>query len=531
MTQATTYYDTGYDDGSSTDPAAIVAGPTYLPRSSLLPLPFLIPVTICGLSYALNGIQFLTDLGFVLLILLCVTCLVRELMAFPFRFGIGGLIAFTGTLVWFCYDYVNHWMGISKSTSEVELWVLAKSAFFHTLFVFMMVLGLQLRKGRWLERTLQLVPEPANANLYFLLVLVTFVIGMIPFTVFTAEPFYVAIYKTIFAGRSGTGAVFTAGRTGNVNYSWGGYVTQLADIGMMGAILAAFYAILVTRSIGQKIVCWSIWAMWMLISFGTGTRGFTVFVGLPVIMLLFLKYNYIAAAAFRRISFRAYAATAVVGMVFFFLVQVQGQFRNTGFSEVTAGEVEMTELKGNEMFTTTLTGMSLIPGEFGYFANRFPGEGLIRAIPETMYWFVIGPIPRALWNEKPIDPVGTWYSDTVQGDTDGAEGTTISGGAVGTWYWKFGPWGVLQCGLLYGWMMGVAERALRSAAGRPMAVLFVLAFTTFLFRAFRDLWWHNLYPVIIAGVVMYVFVRVANTLFGGGSEEQHGFGVGDGQTA
>jgi oligosaccharide repeat unit polymerase len=394
--------------------------------------------------------------------------------------------------------------------------VLAKSTFYHTLFVFMMVLGLNIQRGRWFERALQAVPEPSSKSIYLFLVLVTFAIGMIPFLFFSQENFFVTIYKSIFAGRSGEGAAFTAGRTGNVNYNWGGYIAQLADVGMMGAILAAFHAIMVTRNVVQKVICWGIWALWMAICFGTGTRGFVVFMGMPVILLLFLKYNYKAAAAFRRITPRAYIGAAVVGLIAMVLMQIQGQFRNVGFYNVGTEDVEMTQLRGNEMFTTTLVGMKLVPGNVGYFHDRFFGEGLMLAIPESIYWFVIGPIPRAGWHDKPIDQVGVWYSTVVTGKTTGVEGTTISGGAVGTWFWKFGPMGVLQCGLLYGWMMSTAERALRRCGGRPMALLFILAYCTFLFRAFRDLWWHNLYPVIIGGVVMYVFVRIANTLFGGG---------------
>ena len=67
-------------------------------------------------------------------------------------------------------------------------------------------------------------------------------------------------------------------------------------------------------------------------------------------------------------------------------------------------------------------------------------------------------------------------------------------------------------------MMGVAERALRRAVGdpprlrradggRPIKLMFALGFATFLFRSYRDLWWHNLYPMIIGGVVLWFLIR------------------------
>jgi hypothetical protein len=245
-----------------------------------------------------------------------------------------------------------------------------------------------------------------------------------------------------------------------------------------------------------------------------------VFVGFPVLMLLFLKFNYKAAAAFRRISLRAYIAAGIVGLLFLFLVQVQGQFRNQGFDRETLEEVNVGSLQGNEMFSTTLMGFKLVPSELPYFKNRYFGEGFIRPIPEIVFWAVIGPIPRALWTDKPIDDVAAWYADTFTGERNGAEGTTISSGMVGGWFWQFGPWGVIEAALLYGWMFGLVDRALRAANGRPMALLFTLAYATFMFRAFRDLWFHNLYPIIIAGVVMYLFIKMFNTMFGGGGEVQ-----------
>jgi oligosaccharide repeat unit polymerase len=500
--------------GDVIDQGGLLAGPRIIPRSKWIAAPFLLPLILCAISYASGGVQFLNDVSFIILIVICCAYVVRELLVFPYRFGFGALIAFGGTLAWFCYDYVKHWMGIDRVSLGVEKWVLAKAAMYHMLFVFFMAVGLQIRWGRWLSRALAAVPEPSNRNVYFLVVLVLFAIGMIPLVFFSSEGFFVTVYKSIFAGRSGQGAMFTAGRTGNVNYNWGGYIAQLSDIGMMGAVLAAFHAILVTRSILQKVICWAIWALWMALSFGTGTRGFVLFVGMPVVMLLFLKYNYQAAAAMKRVSIRAYVIGFAIGTVFLILIQIQGDYRTQGFHDVE--EVEVSDLKGNEMFTTTLVGMSLIPDNVPYLCNRFTGEGLIRALPEAAYWFLIGPIPRAMWHDKPIDPIGAWYSDTVTGEHNGDEGTTISGGAVGTWYFKFGPWGVVQMGLLYGWMMRAVEESLRKADGRPMGILFSLAFGTFMFRGFRDLWWHNLYPVIIGGVVMYLFVRTFNTLFGGG---------------
>jgi hypothetical protein len=498
---------------------------TYQKRAWWISLPLLIPLGISGISYMSGGVPMLADVSFILLGFACVINIIRELIVFPRRYGVGGMMLWGGTLLWFCYDYYMHWLGTSFTGLAIEPVIVSKAVFYHVLFVFCMVLGLQIKKGRWLERVLHAVPAPSSRSLYFAMVLFCFFIGMIPFLFFTNEPFYVAIWKSIWAGRSGEGSLFTTGRTGNLNYNWGGYLAQLCDVGMMGAVLGAFHAIMVSRQIWQNVICWFIWVLWLGIAFGTGARGFTVFLSLPVIILVFLKYSHIASMMMRRFSFRAYVMSAAVAFVILVLVQVQGAFRNQGFSAEQFDEVEVSSLSGNEMFTTSLLGFGTFPDKKDFFYNRVPGEGLVRAFPEEMYWLCIGPIPRALWNSKPVSEVNTWYNNRTTGKDTGAEGTTISNGAVGHPYIRYGPFGVIQFGLFYGWMMGVVERSLVKAISKPMAMLFTLAFATFIFRSYRDLWWHNLYPVIIGGVVLAFVIKFANAFFGAQPEDGGGGAV------
>jgi hypothetical protein len=169
------------------------------------------------------------------------------------------------------------------------------------------------------------------------------------------------------------------------------------------------------------------------------------------------------------------------------------------------------------MFSEGLKAWQIFPDKSGgFYHDTFPGAGLIRPIPESIFWFLIGPIPRALWHDKPIDEFGPWYSNFITGESSGAYGTTVSGGAVGGWYFQYGPFGVVNAGLIYGWLMGVTERSLQRARGRPTSILFSLCIATFMFRSYRDLWWQALYPIMIGGVVMYVLVR----FFAGGGRKE-----------
>src|SRR5690349_12465203 len=85
------------------------------PRSRYSWMPFLLPLGLTGMSWMMGGMPPLTDAGFIALTLICLLYVIREMAVFPQRFGIGGLVLFGGTLIWFCYDYLIHWLGINFS--------------------------------------------------------------------------------------------------------------------------------------------------------------------------------------------------------------------------------------------------------------------------------------------------------------------------------------------------------------------------------------------------------------------------------
>src|SRR4051812_10425787 len=86
----------------------------YLARGRYVALPFALPTLLSGLSWLMGGMAMLTDLAMVLLSGLCFILLIRELIAFPRRFGVGGMLLFGGVLVWFSHDYLWNWLGSSQ---------------------------------------------------------------------------------------------------------------------------------------------------------------------------------------------------------------------------------------------------------------------------------------------------------------------------------------------------------------------------------------------------------------------------------
>ncbi len=488
MSQLTTYPTYGFGAAEAPAPAAFEALAPYKDRVNWMPLTFLLPTAACGASWLAGGVPLLTDFGFTVLTVLCAFFLLGELINFPRRFGIGGLVLFGGVLIWFSYDYMRNWAGADFASGLLPqpADIIAKAATLHCIFIGAMSAGLLLPFGRWLEKLILLVPEPPTQRFYLWVIILMALVGISPYFLFVAEPFYSAIWKSITAGRAGGGPAWTVGRTGNVNYSYGAYVAQILQVGQMGGILGMVYAVLIARTIWAKAFGWGLWAFWLLISVG-GTRGETVFFLLPAAGIVYIKYNAVAAEAFRKFSLKAHVLLMALLLMMLFIVQMQGQFRLYGYADVDLREVNLKEIRGNSMFTETLAGFAVIPQHRDFFADN-PLEATIRPIPDAVFWFVVSPIPRAIWNNKPLDPAWVWYNELVTGGRfDGREGTTISQGAVGYWYYRYGVIGVIQGGLFLGWILVVLERVLQKSEGRVMVMLTSLALATWMFRNFRGL--------------------------------------------
>ena len=252
----------------------------------------------------------ITDFSFLLFTVVCLILLVAELRAMLRRWGIGGLTLYGGCLVWFCYDYIVHWVNASSSfvaLAGIDYQTLAKAAFYTILYAFSMSIGLNIRRPHWPERLLLKTPELKSSSMQLWLILVIFAIGISPYFIFTAEPFYVAIYHQFLAGRGGIGPRWTVGRSGNLNYNFGAYVAQILQVGSGGSVYAILYAVLVAKNIFQKSISWAIWLLWLMLGIGTGTRGDVVASMLPLLAAIFLRYQSVAAA---------YASECVCGHIF-----------------------------------------------------------------------------------------------------------------------------------------------------------------------------------------------------------------------
>lgn len=486
----------------------VLVDDSALRRSNLLPVPFMIPSGICAMSYLGGGLPRLTDVGMLILTLLCFVCVLIEIAKFPKRYGFGGLTLYGGVLIWLCHDYFTNWFRYDFYTLQppFSAQVIAKAAMWHCIFIFFMSIGLLIPRGGYIEKAMCSIPEPSDNRLYLWIICGLTVIGFLPFFVWSYDPIHTTLLKSMFGSWMGQ-INWSVGRTGLANTNWGGYVAQFQQVGQIGGILAVFYAILIGRSSLVKVGCWLLWLFWTLSVFQEGRRGPTLAMLAPPMGLLFIKYHSIVAEYFRKHSFKAYLIAGLWGFVLLVALQFQGTFRNTAFGGASFSQLDLTKNQGNTMFSEGLKAWSMIPDRVDFFYNTFPGEGFIRPIPEQLMNFFIGIIPRALWPNKPIDKAWEWYNFVVAG-TSGNTGTTISHGLVGHWYFRYGPWGVIEGALLMGWLMAIGERTLLNSNGRPMTLLFSMGFLVWLFRCYRGYAYNNLYGLVLGAIAFVILVRI-----------------------
>jgi len=493
--------------------AAPAASDFPLRRSNLLPLPFLLPTAICFVSWIAGGIPLLTDFGFVLLTLICLAYLIGEIVKFPQRYGIGGIVLFGGVLVWFCHDYWSVWLGYNFGSGIFPFGpeLIARTACYYSLFVCAMTAGLLITKGQWLVRLILSAPEPGSPNVYLCVWILMMFIGLLPFALFTTDGFVTSLINGALGNITQIGVRWTVGRTGNFNYSWGGYVAQILEVGEFSSVFGIFYGIFVCRSKILKGFTWLNWGYWTLFAFQSGRRGEIAALAMPAIGFLYIKFQLRAAQKSGRPkqSLLAYIVAPSLILGTLFVVQFQGYFRDLGLVATDYSQFDLFKNQGNSMFSEALVGFEQIPAHHPFFRDTIPGEGAVLALPETFVWFVIGPIPRALWVTKPEDPAMIWYNAVVTGG-EGLEGTTVSQGIVGHWYFRYGVIGMIEGALLIGWLMGISERVLQGAGDKPLGILYSMVMMAWLFRIYRNFYFGELYGWLIGASAFAILVIVVS---------------------
>lgn len=482
--------------------AAVLSDRLSSPRSWTLVILSIVPLCFFLLSYLSGGISVLNSAGMLFLLGLVTAGLINEIWNFSTRFGVGGFVLYGGTFIWLLHDYLTHYLAEAPEVYGYNTWAVTKASVSVGLFYTFASIGLNLTIGRKVERFfIKLWPEARSTNLLYAVAVAAFLFGISPYFLFTRVPFYEAMYLDFVKGYSDQGSHWAVGKSGgNINFNFGAYIAQIFDVGALGALLAVFLVCMRRMGAIATVAALAMLSFWVMRSFGGGARGHVIYLALPVLGAFFMRQHIMAAWRGKRFSGAAYIVLISALVTILITGIYQASLRSRGFSDILSFELSEFQIAGNTMFTESLDGYMVIPEASQPFYNRWPLEGVIRPLWDFCYWFVIGPIPRALWTSKPVDGVWLWYNELLMRQSlsgDLLVGTNITQSYPGHFFFRYGFAGVVQGGLIFGLLAGIAERILKSSRGRILSMLFALGLTTWLFRCFRSPDFQNLYPVFI----------------------------------
>jgi oligosaccharide repeat unit polymerase len=123
-------------------------------------------------------------------------------------------------------------------------------------------------------------------------------------------------------------------------------------------------------------------------------------------------------------------------------------------------------------------------------------EQLLLPLPTYAFFVLTNPVPRNIWNDKPIDPSFS-YINTLRNGNSGLEtGSNVTVSIPGRAYANFGWPGVVQYGFFLGFILSRLARKIRSTPlGDPwrVVIIFTICYIAVNVREFQA---GKLYPII-----------------------------------
>lgn len=129
----------------------------------------------------------------------------------------------------------------------------------------------------------------------------------------------------------------------------------------------------------------------------------------------------------------------------------------------------------------------------------------ILPIYDTIILLITNPIPRILWKEKPIDESYAPYNYLRVGSSGFEQDTNITPTVPGRFYMKYGLIGVMEAGILVGFLWSWTNIYIRKYKKEPILLLTIPVFCScLLFAATRELSAGRIYPLLFLLLFYYL---------------------------
>ena len=465
---------------------------TLLLDSSLAALPFLASLIAMALAtYGDATIRFLISLLFASSVLLAIRFMRRGSQTSSFA----SVAVIFGFVIWYSYPAVlyllnpDRWFGYNLPLfieSETVVYSVLSLSFF--LLTWVLCYSVLFNRRRTEAPPIAAQSRSSAPNIIIAIALLGVVLGAAPYFLLGQDP--VETLRLIFESRAVEKPWLFTENLGNRTSAFV-YLAQSFWVAGTCLLLAAAQdkrVRLPLRLVAGAVALIST----AIIYFDQGTRSITALILLPA-LLLFLA---------PRLSKSRWAALAgIAAMLALVLIfQFQLLFR----SSYTRAEVsdslmtDWTTFRGtSDYFAENMLAFEIVPSMHDYFHESVLAQ------------FLVSPIPRFLWADKPATQL-VWYYALIRWGIDIYQvGGNVFPGVVGQFYMSWGWAGIAILGALFGWIAGLTDRWLgrNDPVGNPYSAIVALMLAVWLLLSYRILSPGFFYPILFAWLIVQFVER------------------------
>ncbi|NWF89167.1 MAG: oligosaccharide repeat unit polymerase [Ignavibacteriaceae bacterium] len=329
------------------------------------------------------------------------------------------------------------------------------------------------------------------------------IIGLLPFIYDGGS--VTQIFSAIFEGRAAEKAWLT---TSNIGTEKSAYLYLINSL-FYASLTIIWISVLTDSLTLRKKVIFLLIASFatLIVYFDQGTRSIFGMIVFPFIFLFIIrKWEVLKQSKIGRLKFLV--TIFVIMFSAFLLFQFQLLYRLV-YSRTDLQSLIFSNwltLGGtSDFFSETLLAFSIVPAAHDYFHES------------VLLQFLVSPIPRFIWESKPLPELVWYYSQHRWGVDIYAIGGNTFPGIIGYYYMSWGWIGIAFIGSLFGFVSAQIDNVLKKIDFFKdiYQTGIILMFIIWLFLSFRNLSPGFLYPVLFAYGILKIssFIQTRNSSF------------------